>query len=326
MNAKQWIGLGTMAAILGISVASYIVYRKQKKSEEEGISLEEAREMVDKELASSEELRRSINKATDWTPSPSDDYQEQMEELSEEDVPGNDISSKPEDYETLNVMDLKTGRIVESYAITDDEDLEETLEELENEESIVEEEPVLLEDEGVGRLRYDPNSDEALMQFMKMELAEWGPNDQEMKDSFFWLFEVPFAPMNEGDEGLYNRLVHNRESFFGPASKWCERVSFADMVLYFAKLTDYNIGGSIKQWANLFISYVGLHEVHESTDIEEIVVTLLEHDTSMVHEGLYGIFGLSSTQLQNALKVASRKPVDELTFDIEFQEFLKQYN
>ena len=171
-------------------------------------------------------------------------------------------------------------------------------------------------------LRHEPNSMEAKQQYMKMELAEWVP----MEDAYqtlLKLFNFPFIPQNDGDHMLMTKIIDYRVQFFGFKSRWAKEVSFAEIILYFAKLTDYNCGGGIRQWVDHILNHNDLDHLATSGKIEGVLERLNSHTYFNEQTGTYGLFGLDEGYIQSAIAIAQRHVDNSLTYEIEFNEFLK---
>lgn len=342
VNWKYVVGFTTIAGVLGVSAYAIILYKREQKESENEISLEDAKAIVeegkfrgsvvdrDKKIDIPEDPSKIVDKvnyhknqelikatdslygATEWT--------NDEGFLEEHHV---DISSC-KDMTVHNVMARPLEEVEEE---NEKEDLELMEEELEEEK--LEQEPILLIDEGEGKLRYDPNSDEALLQFMRMELAEWAPHEEVYKTLEF-LYDIPFEPKVDGDVHLHNKLVDYRGEFFGPASRWTLRVSFADLILHFARLTDFNVGGGVRYWVGHFLENNRMNIFDMSDHHLEYMINLMnrhdfyyEDDNGKVS---YGFFSLDKRSIDKATEIASRNIDGTLTYEIEFNEFLKNAN
>lgn len=171
-------------------------------------------------------------------------------------------------------------------------------------------------------LRHEPNSMEARQQYMKMELAEWVPME-ETYQTLLKLFNFPFVPQNDGDHMLMTKIIDYRVQFFGFNSRWAKEVTFAEIILYFAKLTDYNVGGGIRQWVSYILEHNDLEHLGTSGQIEKVLEKLNSHSYFNEQRGTYGLFGLTEQYFHSAIAVAQRHVDQSLTYEIEFNEFLK---
>ena len=194
----------------------------------------------------------------------------------------------------------------------EDEEIEE---EYENTTEVIEEEEKLL---------HDPNSREARMQFIEMKLAEW-PHEEGARLMLFNLFAFPFNPTNEEDKLLRKVLSYNREEFFGPDSKWNSEIAWGDVVLHYAENLEFNLGGTINYWTEFMLDNMGIHQSMSSEAVDEMLADLENH-TFWNEDDLFGLFGLDDDQLDDAYLIADDQVDPSLTFDIQFNEYLKGYN
>ena len=171
-------------------------------------------------------------------------------------------------------------------------------------------------------LKHDPNSVEARNQFINMELAEWHPMEetyQLLKN----LFDFPFRPETDGDDILLSQIIDYRIGFFGPSSRWATDISMADIILHYARLTSFNVGDTIKYWVNYILEFNEFYEVQTSVEIEGLVNELVSHTYYNKEKNTHSLFGLTGYQLEDAVTVAESRVDGKLTFEIEYNEFLK---
>lgn len=178
-----------------------------------------------------------------------------------------------------------------------------------------------LDEEG-NELKHEPSSPEARQQFIDMELADFDKRDESGR-ILRVLFNFPFKPQNDGDTDLANKLVDYRVRFFGFNSKWVKDVSYADLILHYARLAQYNFNESIKYWVDIFLQYLPLDEHMPSNEIDGLLAQLNDHNFYNHHSDTYGLFHINGVSMNTALKIASRNIDTSLTYDIEFNEFLK---
>ena len=196
-----------------------------------------------------------------------------------------------------------------------DEDDEYDIQEYENITGDIEEEEKLL---------HDPDSLEARMQFIEMKLAEW-PHEEGARLMLFNLFAFPFKPTNEEDKLLRKVLSYNREEFFGPDSKHNSEITWADVILHYAENLEFNLGGTINYWTEFMLDNMGIHRSMSSEAVDEMLADLENH-TFWNEDDLFGLFGLDDDQLDDAYLIADDQVDPSLTFDIQFNEYLKGYN
>ena len=181
--------------------------------------------------------------------------------------------------------------------------------------------PIRKEDE---ELEHDPNSREARDQFIRMKTAEWAPGD-EAHDILMYLFTFPFAPTTEDDKLLRKVLMYNREEFFGPESKWNARITWGDVILHYAENLEFNLGHTVNYWTEFILDNLGINVFMSSESIDELLQDLAEH-SFYTDEDRFGLFGLDDDQLDNAYLIADDQVEPGLTFDIQFNEYLKGWN
>lgn len=216
-----------------------------------------------------------------------------------------------EDFENLTIE--------ERYDSGDTDGLRENMleigiDEYENPQEFTEEDEVL---------KHDPNSQEALEQFIAMNLAEWAPGS-ETYDTLVYLFTFPFAPRTEGDELLRLGLINDRMDFFGEESKWNNRVTYADVILHFAREIMFNVDGSIGFWVDLLLENVGITQFTSSATVDYILKELNNHTYMNDDTGMYGLFGLDDDGIDEAYVTADKQVNTDITYEIQFNEFLKR--
>ena len=194
-----------------------------------------------------------------------------------------------------------------------------------DEEEIEEEYENITEDiEEEEKLIHDSDSLEARDQFIRMKVAEWVPGD-EAHDVLVYLFTFPFQPTNEEDKLLKKVLTYNREEFFGLNSKWNSRITWGDVILHYAENLEFNLGGTINYWAGFILHNMEINTTTSSETVDKMLADLENH-TFWNGDDLFGLFGLDDDQLDNAYLIADDQVDPSLTFDIQFNEYLKGYN
>lgn len=324
INWKYTIGAVTIAGIAGLTAYSIYSYMKQKKQDEESISLEEAEEILRKHK---ENLMENDIPYED----PTREIKISLKDLNNNSTYGaidDAIDSIPKQKSFISDIPLKTNRITaktpQEIAAMLREEEEEMIEDDLRDIYELEEEPVLLVDEGEGTLRHDPNSNEAVLQFMRMELAEWAPHEEEYK-VMMKLYSARFSTQTTDDEGMKERLMDHRAEFFGNDSMWNRDVGFADVLLYYARSCEYNLNGSVRDWVDAFIENIDINSDMSDSDISYVVQVLNSHDYSDYPLEHYGIFALSDEQIENVIETAAKTYDGMPSYDIEFNEFLKGF-
>lgn len=173
-------------------------------------------------------------------------------------------------------------------------------------------------------LRFDPNSPEARHQFIRMELSEWGEEyTNPAYRMMIVLCEMPFIPTNPGDELLRTQIIDYKVQFFGWDSRWNKEISFADVIFHYARVAEFNCGESVRFWCEYMFDHFEIDEDSTSHDIETVLMHMCNHTYFNQDTQTFGLFGLTRQQMDEAIRIANRTPGRTLTFEIEFQEFLK---
>lgn len=181
--------------------------------------------------------------------------------------------------------------------------------------------PIRKEDE---ELRHDPNSREARDQFIRMKVAEWAPGDG-AHDILMYLFTFPFTPTSEEDKLLRKVLMYNREEFFGSDSTWNSRITWGDVILHYAENLEFNLGHTVVYWAEFILDNMGINTMMSSETVDQLLEDLTNH-TFWNDFDQFGLFGLDDDQLDNSYLIADDQVDPSLTFDIQFNEYLKGWN
>lgn len=306
------LGAVTIGLIVGGTIYAIKKSKDAEEQEEQAISLSEAREMVEKrrkEQQEVEELAEEIH------------FEAEIEEVEEEPVrkiqivKASEYDEYEEDYE-------------DEYE--EDEEDEDGIDENIEGPSIPTVEPLkdfMYYEEGIDpkedkTLRFEPNSVEAKHQFIRMELSEWTPADDVYR-IMLQLFEVPFVPNNDGDEILRTQVIDYKVQFFGFGSKWAKEVSFADIILHYARAAEFNVGESVDYWVNYFMEFNDFYWDSTSHEIDTLVMRLNSHSYFNEERQTFGLFGLTRQSMDQAIRIANMNIDRSVTYEIEFQEFLK---
>lgn len=293
-STKVVLALGVGAAV---TYGSYRIIKgfKEKKMEEEAISIHEAEaELKAIKEEEKEVAERIIFGPRDAEPNPEAEKVVQFMRYSktEEDLPFDPVLEN-EDKETPTEEQVDYTKPLS--------------------ERITEEDKIL---------RYEPNSTEARDQFIRMELAEWVPVE-DFYTVMLNLFEQDFQPTNDGDRYIKESIMDYRMEFFGPDSKWSHEVTYADLVLHYARQLSYNCNGTIREWAENLIANT---EITVYTTPEELFVILQALNAHTYFNNdfkSFGLFGLNDESMDLALKSAAKNIEPLVTYDIEYNEFMK---
>jgi hypothetical protein len=307
MKLRYILGTVTIAVIIGGTIYAIKKSKDQEKLEGEAISLEEAESIVNRhgqtlpyvenDVVTSNELFKDIK----------------HDKLSPRFV--------GETLESVSIVGVRKADIDE---ILDDcdEDFED-----EEEETLLQQDvdiDMLLKEttEEDRELRYEPNSIEARNQYIRMELAEWMPSDEVYK-IMEKLFEFPFQPQNDGDEYLRTNIIDYRVRFFGFNSRWVTEVSYADVILHYARAAQYNCNETVRYWTEYFLEFNEFDEFTSSLTIDELLDQLNSHTYFNEERTTFGLFGLTRNSMDQAIRIANGNVDSSVTYEIEFNEFLK---
>ena len=297
MNRKQVLGLITITAIVGGT--GYCIYKhlKEKEAKEQTteISLKEAREIVER---SKKEAERALDRAVEVAQEigmSTEEIEEMIDEARDEASWNASYTQAPkhDEYDFYDGLDYT--RPLSEYITEEDK-----------------------------TLRFDPNTIQARDQFIKMELADLLPSSREYQ-LMKRLFEFQFEPLNDGDDILRTQLEDYRQEFFGPTSRWTTMTTMADIICHYARLLDFNVGGGVGHWIIELAGNTGINEIASSQEISRQVTLLNQHLHSLNDEEIqWGIFGLHVYDMQAAQDIADNTIDGEVTYEIEFNEFVKK--
>ena len=182
----------------------------------------------------------------------------------------------------------------------------------------------LEDEEGDGKMRKgtDPNSSQALEQFINMNTADLqkGFGDDQMLRI---LFGIPFKPETTGDKVLYGALLASRLDFFGPESKWSNIVTWADVLIHYADKLDFEIGGGQSAWIHHFFEHLEFVPQMNREEMRFQLTNLTKHNFINHNTGLFGLFGLDDSgclDLHCQLEYSVEK---RYSFEMEFNSFIE---
>ncbi|MEG0239464.1 MAG: hypothetical protein RR643_04870 [Anaerorhabdus sp.] len=184
----------------------------------------------------------------------------------------------------------------------------------EKEEDIDPEEYYDEEDEEVEKLRYDPNSQEALTQYKNMRLAEMDKHGNDTRATLERLFEEPILPTNDEDGWIIDHIIEKRREFFGDNSIWNDNSSVAELILHFAIQADFDCDGGVAHWCNSFVSNMGLWSGIGKNMMDEKLTSLFKHT---LDGNMFGLMENEWLEVHNR----SRKPF--ITFTNEYHFWLE---
>lgn len=330
MNMRYVLGTVTILAIVGGTIYAIKKSKDADKIEESAISVEEAKAMVEaSKQKAREELTRPLSKdeldgylvtsdmvdkhgnkhgrivtSVRQTRLTEDEMEEVVDDAREMADYNTSFMRKPSEEDEL----LEPEDEDEDYSFYDGLDFQQPLVNTMKEED--------------RELRHDPNSIDAREQFIKMELAEWVPLE-ETYQIMIKLFDFPFEPKNDGDGDLFTKLVDYRAQFFGFNSKWIRKVTYADVILHFARLAVFNLGDDMRHWVGYFLDFNEIMEDSSSREVDEVLNLLNNHVYFNEERASFGLFGLTRQSMDQALRIANGNVDRSVTYEIEFNEFLK---
>jgi hypothetical protein len=294
MKLKHILGTVTIVAVIGGTIYAIKKSKDLKKSEGEAITLAEARRIVaEKDFDKSFEKTFGDKDLVEYSKADAEAALRIYKEVTTVEArPYSEESFDPEDEEEEEIL-------MEDNINIFQRDIEEADE-----------------------LRHEPNSKEARMQYIKMELAEWVPLEDNYQ-TLSNLFEFPFHPQNDGDEMLRTQIIDFKAHFFGHASRWTREVTYADIILHYARAAEFNNGESVKYWADYFLEFNELDFTQPSHHIDELIKALNSHTYFNEERQTFGLFGLTQQSMDQAIRIANLNIDRSVTYEIEFNEFLK---
>lgn len=336
-KTKRIFSIVMTIGILGVTVYAIKKYYDSKKQDEQSISLDEAKAIVEAEIKDNHDYNIEY-KPDDRIISKDDmenikfgarDQAHYDPNFKRTNLDIDSVRTEGVAYTYSNRSSNKLtpiGKKPEELAVTQEEDEEEDEEwfegvdpeEIQDSKGYFEEDKDVIDD-----LRYEPNSIEAREQFINMELANLGRNN-DTRDIVAMLYDHPFFPTCDEDQNLKTRLIDHRIKFFGYTSKWINYVTIGDLIMYYGKSAEYNCQNDVRHWVDYFLTCGDLNDITLTSDeIDERIDRLNSH--TFFHEDLqsHGLFGLTDQQMNEALSVASKRIDEKLTYDIEFHQFVQ---
>lgn len=306
------LGGVTMVVIIGGTIYAIKKAKDAEKQQEETITAEEAKRIVEEAKAqqTDEEMAYSEQEANAYVDEIEHHKQilvRKLEEPEEEEIDEGELPDDPlrDDYplidEQIQGPKLTVEPLVDFYYVEEGIDPKEDKE-----------------------LRYHPDSRDAKHQYIRMELADWSPMETPYK-ILLQLFEFPFIPTNEGDEILRSQIVDYKIQFFGENSKWVDEISFAEVVLHYARCAEFEFGDVVSEWATTFLLNAGFEWDFTSEQFDTTILQLNSHIHFNNERRTFGLFGLSRNHMDEAIRIANRKIDRSVTYEIEFNEFMKAY-
>lgn len=310
MSKVKWnyvFGAVTITAIIGGTVYVIIKSKQAEKLQENEITLAEAKDIV----ANKKKFEKGEETVIFHAP---------IEEVVED----------KRHIQAVKVSDMEYDEGIEELEALGDDPLYDKYERVDENTPGPTVEPLkdfMYEEEGVNpkedtTLRFDKNSDEARHQFIRMELADWEFHHPVYR-MLIQLMEIPFIPTNDGDEMLRTKIIDYKVQFFGFGSRWVREVSFADIILHYARNAAFNCGETVAYWTEYFFDFNEFTWDSTSAQMDMLTLRLNSHSYFNEERHTFGLFGLTRESMDQAIKIANMNLDRSVTYDIEFQEFLK---
>ena len=192
--------------------------------------------------------------------------------------------------------------------------------ETEEEEEYVDEDD--MEEEEVEKLRHDPNSTEAMNQFVMMNISDISsPHAGRVIDELFKV-ELNLHPC----EYVTSNLVQNRIEFFGEGSRWVTELSVADLLLHYAHMLNYDVNMDVEHSILMFLENLGIYDSTVSSnkfDSSRLIVDAFV-DHTYCNDGNFGMFGLDEAEMDHIIVTRMRTDGDKLvTFQAEYNTYIE---
>ena len=178
------------------------------------------------------------------------------------------------------------------------------------------------EEEEDEEVRFPPNSIEALNQYVEMMLAEFKRGSEEY-NILKRLYNIRYVPQNESDNNIKTYMMEEHKQFFGPASVHNNKVTWGDVLLYFARTMDFDLDGGVTYWAGIMINNIGLTEGMGELELEKTLSDLSMHIFNSPKG--YGLFGLDEEQYDMVLSRINNSTVTYMSFTGQYNVFMSTY-
>ena len=252
-------------------------------------------------------------------------YKREMEQLEEDEESdgGYIYSDTPSDITLLDYESLHPSM---GYSGEDEDEFSEVYLTLEPQSRLVDEIPDGGEDdeeeEEDEEVRFPPNSIQALNQYVGMMLAEFEIGSEEY-NILKRLYNIRYVPLNEADNTIKTYMMEEHKQFFGPASVHNNKVTWGDVLIYFARTMDFDLDGGVTYWAGIMINNIGLTEGMGELELEKTLSDLAMHIFNSPKG--YGLFGLDEEQYAMVLSRISNSTVNYMSFTGQYNVFMSTY-
>ena len=316
MKIKWSYVFGTITIVAIVGGTAYAIKKSydQSKIDEQAISVEEAKDMVKKQKEQEEVVHYEMDIDTNDITNDKEVVRKIVQAFSEDEIEDYIDELEDEDEEEVDVNDPN----YDPLGKPEIEPIQYTVEPL-NDFNYFEDGIDPKEDK---TLRHDPNSRDAKYQYIRMELADWDPMHTIYR-IMIQMFEYPFVPTNVGDENLRARIIDHKAQFFGLSSRWVNEVSYADVIFHYARCAEFECNESVQYWVEYFLDFVELDWDSTSEQMDRIVLRLNNHSYFNEERQTFGLFGLTRDAMDQAIIIANMNYDRSVTYEIEFNEFLK---
>jgi len=168
-------------------------------------------------------------------------------------------------------------------------------------------------------LRFNKDSNEALMQYKAMKMADIRMGSTTF-DILWRLFNIPYTHIDSPeDDTVRLNCIDDRKDFFGEDSDWNEEVTIADIVLYFAELMSADFDKSVDYFANELVANMGIQHAFPQRELEKRMNQFMAHD--LYTASGFGMFGLDPVQAADSLN----NWMSEYNHSKYFEEFDEEF-
>lgn len=177
-----------------------------------------------------------------------------------------------------------------------------------------EEEEPMFEADSVEELRYYRES--ALMEIES-------PDERLLMER---LFEIPLKTFNTNDDDLFDELVAIRKTYMKDGSQQVHNPSFAELLLYFAEVSDFDLDGGVEAYVSSFLTNLSLYPGVGQVTMEETVGLVMQHNFAGVRG--FGIFALDVDEYNDLILNYGKhgKPIsnkNDITYFSEYNVWVK---
>lgn len=171
---------------------------------------------------------------------------------------------------------------------------------------------------------FEADSVEELRHYRENALMEIeNPDDRLLMER---LFEIPLTSVNTDDDDLVDELVAIRMTYMKDGSQQAYTPSFAELLLYFAGVADFDLDGGIEAYVSAFLTNLSLYPGVGQATMEETVNLVMQHNFVGVRG--FGIFALDVDEYNDLILNygKNRKPISDnkkITYISEYNVWLK---